>query len=169
MKTPRSSRPKSQASSKERIVLTPVEIVGGMKWALVAAVVLAIVDVIRHHRLTPHLAVDIVPFVAAVLTGAVLVPLCLPWIPFKAFALKGAVAGTVLVVALLFLSPVGHIEAAGVALLATAITSYMAMMFTGSTTFTTLAGAKLEVRRALPLILIFACTGAALRVAAAFV
>lgn len=154
---------------KERIVLTPVEIVGGMKWVLAAAVVLALLDVIRHYRLTPHLAVDIVPFVAAVLTGAVLVPLCLPWLPFRAFALKGAVAGIVLVVALLFSLPMGGLtETAGVALLALAITSYMAMMFTGSTTFTTLAGAKLEVRRALPPILFSAGTGAVLRVVAAF-
>jgi hypothetical protein len=155
---------------KERIVLTPVEIVGGMKWALVAAAVLAILDLIRHHRLTPHLALDVVPFVAAVLTGAVLVPLLLPFIPFRAFALKGAIAGIVLALAMLLLLPMGgRTEAAGVALLALAITSYMAMMFTGSTTFTTLAGAKLEVRRALPLILISAGTGAVLRVVAAFV
>lgn len=38
---------------------------------------------------------------------------------------------------------------AGVALLAMAITSYMAIL-TGSTTFTTVAGAKLEVRRTNP-------------------
>src|SRR5512133_152406 len=46
---------------KERIVLTPVEIVGGMKWALVAVAVLTILDIVHHHHLTPHLAVDIVP------------------------------------------------------------------------------------------------------------
>ncbi len=155
---------------KERIVLTPVEIVGGMKWALVAAAVLAILDVIRHHHLTLHLAIDIVPFVAAVLTGGVLVPLFLPLLPFRAFALKGAVAGIMLAIALLLLLPMGGLtEAAGVVLITLAITSYMAMMFTGSTTFTTLAGAKLEVHHALRPILISAGTGAVLRVAAAFV
>lgn len=155
---------------KERLVLTPVEMVGGMKWAFVAAAVLAILDVIRHHRVTPQFSADIVPFVAAVLTGGVLVPLFLPLLPFRAFALKGAVAGIVLALALSFLLPMGGVtEAAGVALLVMAITSYMAMMFTGSTTFTTLAGAKLEVRRALPPIMISAGMGAVLRLVAAFV
>jgi hypothetical protein len=60
-------------------------------------------------------------------------------------------------------------EAAGVVLLVVAITAYMAMMFTGSTTFTTQAGAKLEVRRALPPILVSAAAGAVLRITAAFV
>ena len=43
------------------------------------------------------------------------------------------------------------------------------MMFTGSTTFTNLAGARLEVRRALPLIKVSAALGTVLCVAAAFV
>jgi hypothetical protein len=42
-------------------------------------------------------------------------------------------------------------------------------MFTGATTFTNLAGARLEVRRALPAIVVLAAFGAVLRVAAAFV
>ena len=45
----------------------------------------------------------------------------------------------------------------------------MAMMFTGATTFTNLAGARLEVRLALPPIVVAAVLGAVLRVAAAFV
>jgi len=118
---------------------------------------------------TWHLAVDIVPFVAAVLTGGLVVPVCLLFIPFRSFALKGAVAGILLVIALLLLLPMGITEAIGVALLVLAITSYVAMMFTGSTTFTTFAGAKLEVRYALPPILISAATGAVLRVVAALI
>jgi hypothetical protein len=42
----------------------------------------------------------------------------------------------------------------------------MAMMFTGSTTFTNLAGARLEVQRALPVIKVAAALGLVLRVAA---
>ncbi len=52
------------------------------------------------------------------------------------------------------------------ALLMLAITSYVALMFTGSTTFTTLAGVRLEVRRALPAIIGSAGLGLILRVAA---
>jgi hypothetical protein len=154
---------------RERIVLAPVEIVGQFKLALVALVVLAVLDVIRHHRLTPHLATDFLPFVAAILTGGLLVPVLLPWLPFRYFALKGTVAGVLLAAILLVLLPMGLTEAAGVVLLVVAITSYIAMMFTGSTTFTTQAGAKLEVRRALPPILVSAAAGAVLRITATFV
>jgi len=71
--------------------------------------------------------------------------------------------------AMLWWLPLGAVEAAGVALLVVAITSYMAMTFTGSTTFTTLAGVRLEVRRALPPILIAAGAGVVLWIAGEFV
>jgi acetyl-CoA decarbonylase/synthase complex subunit gamma len=96
-----------------------------------------------------------------------LVPWLLPWLPFRAFALKGAVAGALVAAGLLRWLPGGAIEGAGAALLVMAITSYMAMTFTGSTTFTTLAGVRLEVRWGLPPILIAAGAGAILRVAGA--
>ena len=48
-----------------------------------------------------------------------------------------------------------------------AISSYMALLFTGATTFTTHAGVRLEVRWALPAIVLVATIGLALRVAAA--
>lgn len=154
---------------RERIVLTPVELVGGSKKIALVLVVLALLDLIRHHRITSHLALDFLPFVVAIFVGGVLVPSLLPFVPFRAFALKGAVAGLLTVIALVLLLPMGIVEAVGVALLVLAITSYMAMMFTGSTTFTTLAGAKLEVRYGLPPILISAAIGAILRVTAAFI
>jgi len=154
---------------KDRLVVTPVEIAGTLKPLLGILAVLATLDVLRHHRVTPHLAADIVPFLAAILTGGVLVPLLLPWLPFKYFALKGAVAGALPTLAVVALLPMRITEAAGTAFLVVAITSYMAMMFTGSTTFTTLAGVRLEVRRALPLILLSAGAGAILRIAGAFI
>jgi hypothetical protein len=101
--------------------------------------------------------------------GGVLVPMLLPWLPSRVFAVKGAVAGVACVAATLIALPGGTAAAAGAALLGTAIASYMGMMFTGATTFTNLAGARLEVRRALPPIVVAAAIGAILRVAAAFV
>jgi hypothetical protein len=154
---------------RDRIVLAPVEIAGSVKPAAVILGVLTVLELIARHRLTPHLAVDFLPFAAALLAGGLAVPLLLPWLPFRPFVLKGVVAGAVVVAALMFLLPMGRLEAVGTAMLVLAITSYMAMMFTGATTFTTLAGVKVEVRRALPLIIGAASLGGLLRVAAAFV
>lgn len=154
---------------KERLILTPVELVWALRplGAIVAA--LLVLALIRDHRLSAHFLANITPFVIAVLTGGVVVPLLLPWLPFRYFALKGAVAGTVASAALSAVLPMGAAETAATSLLVVAITSYMAMMFTGSTTFTTLAGAQREVRRALPPILAATGVGTTLRVLSIFV
>jgi hypothetical protein len=154
---------------KDRLVLAPVELVEALKpLAMVVAALLAL-TLVRNQRLTGRFAVDVAPFIAAVLTGGVLVPLLLPWLPSRYFALKGAVAGIVLSMVLRAVLHWGTAETAGTSLLVVAVTSYMAMMFTGATTFTTLAGARLEVRRALPPILASAVIGAVLRGVAIFV
>ncbi|MDP2999209.1 MAG: mercury methylation corrinoid protein HgcA [Bryobacterales bacterium] len=154
---------------KDRLRVAPMEIAGAFRPTLVILAILALLDLVRHHRVTPHLAIGMAPFLAAVLTGGLLVPLLLPWLPSRVFALKGAVAGLLLAAALLLFLPMGLAEGAGIALLVLAITAYMAMAFTGATTFTTLAGVRAEVRWAFPCILIFAGAGAILRVAGAFI
>ncbi len=154
---------------KDRLTVAPMEIVGAFKPTLVILAVLALLDLVLHHRVTPHLAIDMTPFLAAILTGGLLTPLLLPWLPSRIFALKGAAAGLLLAAALLLFLPMGIVEGAGIALLVLAITAYMAMAFTGATTFTTLAGVRLEVRWALPFILISAGAGVILRVAGAFI
>jgi hypothetical protein len=154
---------------KERLAVTPVEIAGTLKPLLGVLVTLGGLDFLRHHRVTPHLVADVAPFVAAVLTGGLVVPLLLPWLPSRVFAVKGALAGALVAAGLLLALPMGALEGAGTVLLVVAITAYMAMTFTGSTTFTTLAGVRLEVRRALPLILVSAGVGAVLRVAGVFI
>jgi hypothetical protein len=152
----------------ERLILTPVELVHSVKPLLGLLAAVGLLDLFRHGRLTPHLAADFAPFAGAALTGAVLVPLLLPWLPFRAFALKGAVAGAVWAALALALWPAAGAEAIGTALLVVASVSFTAMMFTGATTFTTFAGAQLEVRRGGPILLATAVTGAAVRIAAAF-
>jgi hypothetical protein len=154
---------------KDRLVLAPVELVGALKPLGLLLAALLMLTVLRNHRLTAHFAADVAPFLASVLTGGVLVPLFLPWLPFRYFALKGAVAGIVVSVILRAILPWGVAEGAGNSLLVVSITSYMAMMFTGSTTFTTLAGVRVEVRRALPLVVAAAALGAILRVVAVFI
>jgi hypothetical protein len=154
---------------KDRVILAPVEVVGALKPAIVILAALTVLDVLRYRSLSWHVAADLVPFLAAMFAGGVLTPLLLPWLPSRVFAIKGAVAGAVCVAAALIALPGGAVATAGTALLSTAIASYMGMMFTGSTTFTNLAGARLEVRRALPPIVVAASLGAVLRVAAAFV
>ncbi len=154
---------------RERLVVAPVELVRTLKPALAALLALVALDWIRNGFPTVRVASDALPFLGAVITGGLLVPLLLPWLPFRAFTLKGVAAGAAWSLAAMSLIPMGRLEATGTTLLVLAITSYMAMTFTGSTTFTSLAGARLEVRRGLRLIQGAAVIGVVLRVTSVFV
>ena len=89
----------------------------------------------------------------ALLAGSAVTPLALPWLPGRAFSLKGAVAGAVLAAGATAafrrrLSPAAQLAVlAGVP----AASSYAAMNFTGCSAITSPSGVELEMRRALPL------------------
>jgi len=92
-------------------------------------------------------------YVAGILAGAVAAPILLPWIPGRAFALKGAITGVVvgLLVVVVFKSGLSWLETTALLLITVATSSYLAMNFTGSTPFTSPSGVEKEMRRAIPL------------------
>jgi len=92
-------------------------------------------------------------YAAGVLAGSVATPVLLPWIPGRAFALKGALIGTAVGGLLVFLRRTGlhAAELFALLLLTAAVSSYLAMNFTGSTPFTSPSGVEKEMRRAIPL------------------
>jgi hypothetical protein len=87
-----------------------------------------------------------------VLAGSVIVPAALPVIPGRAFSTKGALVGVVLaagtVAGLRHALP--PLALAALFLAISAVSSYWAMTFTGSSTFTSPSGVEKEMRRALP-------------------
>lgn len=91
--------------------------------------------------------------VLAVVAGAVLVPLLLPWLPGRTFSFKGAVVGAVLVGGALLSLADGPLPLSswGLLVAGAALASFVAMNFTGSTTFTSPSGVEWEMRRAMPL------------------
>jgi hypothetical protein len=84
--------------------------------------------------------------------GAFATPLLLPWLPFRAFAAKGALVGAVFAAGLLALTwaSVGVLAALGAAIALVTISSYAAMNFTGTSNITSPSGVEYEMRRALP-------------------
>ena len=84
-------------------------------------------------------------------------PLLLPWLPGRAFSMKGLAVG--LVAALVTIHWFGHgmaalpqvLESFSWLLMVTALTSYLAMNFTGTSTYTSLSGVKREMKVAVPL------------------
>jgi hypothetical protein len=89
----------------------------------------------------------------AVLAGGGITPVLLPWLPGRAFSLKGATAGAGVALATDAVLRGRLTPAARLTLLTgvPALASYAAMNFTGSSPITSPSGVQREMRRALPL------------------
>ncbi|MGB8489948.1 MAG: mercury methylation corrinoid protein HgcA [Bacteroidales bacterium] len=99
-------------------------------------------------------------------SGIVLTPMFLPYIPGRFFSIKGFFAGAVVFLVLLLLNLTGTnaFEIISWFLIISAISSFQAMNFTGSSTYTSLSGVKKETRISLPFQLGSAVTGIILSV-----
>jgi hypothetical protein len=134
---------------KDRVVLIPVEIVQSFIIMAVAAVILFLMG-----GLVPALMA-----ITVVLAGAVLFPILLPWLPTKDFSSKGIVLGVI--VSLPFIANMimsgGYsywmmpILAIAYALLMAPGVGYLALNFTGSSTFASRTGVKREIFRYIPI------------------
>lgn len=142
----------------ERLVLVPVELSIVLKyllWVLLAAFLISGIG-------SGIFSLEAAWFrglmvsgglLAGLLAGAVLVPVLLPWIPARAFSIKGAFTGVIagIGVVWMFWSGINGWEALALFLLVGAFSSNMAMNFTGATPFTSPSGVEKEMRKALPL------------------
>lgn len=82
--------------------------------------------------------------------GVVIATLFLPFIPFRAFAIKGACGGIALTILLNLIFKVSALESIGMGLINISIASFMTMNFTGSSTYTSFSGVKKEMKWAIP-------------------
>jgi hypothetical protein len=141
----------------DRIVLIPVELVHVALPVIVVAAVLW------------YLAGPIAALTAisAVFAGTVLFPVLLPFIPTKDFSTKALILGGFVAMpfAAVFISDTSLpgwaalIAAITPVLIIPAVTAYLALNFTGSTTFTSRTGVKKEIFRYIPLMAFMAVVG----------
>ena len=141
----------------ERVTLIPVELAHLPKpsfWFLVAIFVISGIGthIFSVSAAWGRGAMLVVAYLAGILAGAIVTPVLLPWIPGKSFAVKGAVTGVIGggVVAAVFWSALQLPDAVALLLCTTAVGSYLAMNFTGSTPFTSPSGVEKEMRKAIP-------------------
>jgi len=146
----------------ERTVLVPIELVSALKWVFIILPVFFLAgglagDVGFWAGAWDRGLSALMGLLSAVAAGAVLTPILLPWLPGRAFFLKGLTVGLVAATLFIVLRPdsfshwQGRIEAAAWFLLIPAVSAYLAMDFTGASTYTSLSGVKKEMRRAVPL------------------
>jgi hypothetical protein len=145
----------------DRLILTPMEINPAMKkyYPAYALIMLAVFGLHPGGIIFRDAFIGGFPFLllglVSVLAGALLTPMLLPFIPFRSFAVKGWITGMLSIsLAEKFIAARGHM---GTALLIFTYlffplaSSYIALQFTGSTTFTGMSGVKKELRASIPI------------------
>jgi acetyl-CoA decarbonylase/synthase complex subunit gamma len=149
-------------STRERIALIPIELVSAMKVGIIVLLLLFLMAFFGrigegwtnalHHGLF-----SVVAILTAILAGAVFTPLLLPWLPGRAFSAKGLSLG---ILSVLFLSVLGwgdwitwanRLEKLAWIFIIPAASAFLAMNFTGASTYTSLSGVRKEMRWAVPL------------------
>lgn len=160
----------------DRLVLVPIEL-GQALWLLPAFAVLGLALALPLDSGFTARYLALLPLLLAVLPlGSVAFPLLLPALPFRAFALKGLVLGTAglglaALPGILGLLPAaaagGAAGIAGLALLfappvliGLPVVIWLAMNFTGATTFTCQTGANREVEKSVIPLIAAAAAGA---------
>ena len=147
----------------DRLVLTPMELVPALKYALP---VFGVMLLANQFAAKPFDKTDVLAGAGSVVAGSVLTPALLPHIPGRAFATKGWLMGLGCTACILGLT--GKLKndngllMAGHLLLFPAIASFLAMNFTGASTYASPSGVNKEIKTFLPLIIGAATLGAAL-------
>ena len=165
---------------KDRAVLIPIELVEALRAALIVVPIMFIVSgFLGAGGFTANLFSDglftILALGLSILAGAVLMPLMLPYLPGRAFAAKGFAIGAV--TALLLIAGWGYdlstwrgvLQAVSWLMMPAAIAAYLAMNFTGASTYTSLSGVKREMRWAVPLEIGMAATGLVIWIVSGFI
>ncbi|MEI6898785.1 MAG: mercury methylation corrinoid protein HgcA [Bacteroidota bacterium] len=150
----------------ERLKVIPVDIFYGKYYLIMVPALFLLLSGAGKDGYNIDLAVEkgwraVINLYCGYLAGCVLGPILLPWIPFRRFSLKGMVTGLIVAIVLMFAGNLGNqpLQVISWFLMITGISSFMAMNFTGSSTFTSLSGVQKEMKTALPVQIAAAALG----------
>jgi acetyl-CoA decarbonylase/synthase complex subunit gamma len=145
----------------ERITLIPVELNFAIRIALLIIIVIGLIGGALGpesfmENLWRYWSMSAIWLIASILGGVVLTPTLLPWLPGRAFALKGIIPGlftgscAYYVTSILYPATGWRLEIIAWFILTVSASSFMAMNFTGASTYTSLSGVKAEMKWAAP-------------------
>ncbi len=157
----------------DRMVLIPVEIVMWSKYAIFVAACFFLLAGLNQKGYSISLAmndglVSAMLLLVSFLTAAIFGPILLPWLPGRAFSVKGIWIGLAATLGLWFYN-FERFDTIAWLLIIPAVTSFMVMNFTGASTYTSLSGVRREMKVAVPLQLLCAVSGIGLWLAGRFV
>jgi acetyl-CoA decarbonylase/synthase complex subunit gamma len=145
-------------STWDRLKLIPVELAYGKYYLILVPAIFLILSGLNPKGYSVDLAYSnglrsVFILLIAYLTGCGITPVLLPWIPFRRFALKGLLTGWLAAVILAYFHFLGssYLEIISWFLMTGSLSSFLAMNFTGTSTFTSLSGVQKEMKTALPL------------------
>jgi hypothetical protein len=147
----------------DRLKLVPNDIIYNIRYLLLLFIVMSVLSGINTSGYSVQQALrNIVPIIkiiaAGYFAGLVFTPLLLPYIPSRNFSFKGLIIGAIFSL-LLFLNKSLDgsllIQCAEI-LFILGFSSFLAMNFTGASTYTSLAGVKKEMKIAVPIQIILA-------------
>jgi hypothetical protein len=160
----------------ERIVLVPVELSFLVKpslWIFPGIFILSGIglEIFSFKDAWTRGIMAALAYAAGIISGAVLVPAILKWIPGKPFSVKGMITGIIASYAVITIiqESADYLELAALSLCTIAVSSYLAMNFTGSTPFTSPSGVEKEMKKAMPLQALAGLASIILWVSAAFI
>lgn len=154
----------------DRIKLIPNDFIQGKSYLLGAILVLYLLSGLSNEGLSlsnfsgegwPSILIAVLAYFA----GIVITPMLLPFLPGRHFSLKGFFSGMIIFTGYLLWSS-GHNPLIAISwfFITGAISSFIAMNFTGSSTFTSLSGVRKEMKLFIPLQISFAAIGIILQV-----
>jgi hypothetical protein len=160
---------------RERVELIPVEFGHLAKPTLYLVPALFLLSGVGHGifsvgTATSRGAMALLAYLLAIASGVALAPAILPWLPGKAFSVKGAIMGGAAgaLLSALFAGRLVFLEMLALTLFIMAVSSYLTMNFTGSTPFTSPSGVEKEMRKAIPAQAFVALAAVVLWVSAGF-
>ncbi len=144
-------------STWDRLKLIPVELAYGKYYLILVPAIFLILSGLNPKGYSVDLAYSnglrsVFILLIAYLTGSGITPALLPWIPFRRFALKGLLTGWLAAIILVTFHFLGssYLEIISWFLMTGSLSSFLAMNFTGTSTFTSLSGVQKEMKTAIP-------------------
>jgi len=171
---------KVRFSFRDRAVLIPADLILSAKYALFAAVLFLLLSgfgtgIYSFNRVATHGIASAVILMIVYIIGTTLPLALLPWLPGRPFSLKGVWVGLILALGVVLYSSYhpqvfpSLLKLAGWIFIILPVTSFIAMNFTGSSTYTSLSGVRKEMHVAIPIQISAAVIGLGLWITGLFI
>jgi hypothetical protein len=150
----------------DRIKLIPNDFMYGKFYLLGAFVLVFLISFIKSKGIFTDDSIksgvqSILNIFLAYSAGIFITPVLLPYLPGRQFSLKGFISGAFMAFILFLLDRTGQniYEEIAWLIIIPVVSSFMAMNYTGSSTFTSLSGVKKEMKVAVPMQIILSSAG----------